>query len=60
MSQQWRAVGNTVSDLTSLKFERKTSCSRDEHVTTRPTGWYHETLFQNWQMKDLRFLETEK
>ena len=38
MSQRWRAVGNTVTDLTSPRFAPKTSCSRDERVTARPTG----------------------
>ena len=33
MSQQWRAVGNTVSDLTGPRFESQTSRSRDERVT---------------------------
>ena len=33
-----QAADNTVSDLTSLRFEPKTSCSRDERVTARPTG----------------------
>ena len=37
MSQRWRAVGNTVSDLTGPRFEPQTSCSRDESVTARPT-----------------------
>ena len=38
MSQRWRAFGNTVSDLTGLRFEPQTSCFRDERVTARPTG----------------------
>ena len=33
MSQRWRAVGNTVSDLTGPRFEPRTSHSRDERVT---------------------------
>ena len=33
MSQWWRAVGNTVSDLTGLKFEPQTSRSRDNRIT---------------------------
>ena len=37
-SQRWRAVGNTVSDLTGPRFEPQTSRSRDERVTARPTG----------------------
>ena len=38
MSQRWRAVGSTVSDLTGPRFEPQTSRSRDERVTARPTG----------------------
>ena len=38
MSQRWRAIGNTVSNLTDLIFEPRTSRSRDERVTARPTG----------------------
>ena len=37
MSQRWQLVGNTVSDLTGLRFEPQTSRSRDERVTARPT-----------------------
>ena len=36
MSQRWRAVGNTVSDLTGPRFEPQTSRSIAEHVTARP------------------------
>ena len=36
--QRWRAVGHFVSDLTGLRFEPQTSCSRDERVTARPRG----------------------
>ena len=36
MSQRWRAVGNTVSDLTGLRFKSCTSRSRNERVTARP------------------------
>ena len=38
MSQWWRAVGNTVSDLTGSRFESQTSRSRDERVAARLTG----------------------
>ena len=38
MLQPWRVVGNTVSNLTGPRFEPQTSRSRDERVTTRPTG----------------------
>ena len=40
MSQRWQAVGNTVPELTSHRFEPQTSRSRDERVTARPTGRY--------------------
>ena len=33
MLQRWRAVGNTVSDLTSPRFEPQTYCSTDKRVT---------------------------
>ena len=36
MSQRWRAVGNTVFDLTGPRFKPQTSRSRDERVTARP------------------------
>ena len=36
--QRWRAVGNTVFDLTSSRYEAQASRSRDERVTARPTG----------------------
>ena len=39
MFQRWRAVGNTVSNLTGPRFEPHTSRFRDERVTTRTTGW---------------------
>ena len=32
MLQRWRAVGNTVPDLTDLRFGPQTSRSRDESV----------------------------
>ena len=35
-----RAVGNTVSDLTDLRFEPQTSRSRDECVTAGPPGQF--------------------
>ena len=38
MLQRWRAVGNSVSDLTSLRYEPQTSHSKDERVTARPTS----------------------
>ena len=37
MSQRWRAVGNTVSDLTSPRLEPQTSSSIDKRVTAQPT-----------------------
>ena len=38
MSQGWRAVANTMFDLTSLRFEPQTSRFKDKRVTARPTG----------------------
>ena len=35
MSQRWRAVGNSVSDLTGLRLEPQTFRSRDERITAR-------------------------
>ena len=35
MLQRWRAVGNTVSNLTGTKFEPQISRSRDKRVTAR-------------------------
>ena len=38
ISQRWRAVDNTVSDLIGPRFEPQTSSSRDERVTAQSTG----------------------
>ena len=38
ISQRWRSVGKSVSDLTGPRFKPQTSRSRHERVTTRPTG----------------------
>ena len=38
MPQRWRAVRNTVSDLTGPRFEHSTSRSRDKRATSWPTG----------------------
>ena len=35
---QYRIVDNTVSDLLGPRFEPQISCSKDECLTTRPTG----------------------
>ena len=40
MLQRWRAVGNTVSGLTSPRFEPQTSRFKNEPITARPTGGY--------------------
>ena len=40
MSQRWRAVSNTASDLTSPRFETRNLRSRNESVTARLTGRY--------------------
>ena len=37
MLQWWRAVGNTVSDLTGQRYEPQTSRSRDDRAAARPT-----------------------
>ena len=37
MSQRCRTVGDTMSDLTSQRFEPQTFRTRDERVTARPT-----------------------
>ena len=37
-SQRWRAVGNSVFDLTGPRFKPTTSGFRDERVTARPPG----------------------
>ena len=41
MPQRWRAVGNTVPDLTAPRFKPQTSRSRDERLTGLPlsTNW---------------------
>ena len=36
LSQGWRMVGNTVSDLSGPRFEPQTSRFRDERVAARP------------------------
>ena len=36
--QLWRAVSNTMFDLTGSRFEPQTSRSREKRVTARPTG----------------------
>ena len=43
VSQQWRAVINSVSDLTDKRFESPSSHSKDERVTARPTGKYFQS-----------------
>ena len=45
MLQRWRAVGNTVFDLTGPRFEPQTSHSRCERATARPTGRF--SIFSN-------------
>ena len=40
MTQRWRAVGNTLFDLTGPRFEPRTSCSRDKPVTAQPSGMF--------------------
>ena len=50
MSQRWRVFGNSVSDLTSQRFEPQTSRSREERVTARLTGRYF------WSSNVFKFL----
>ena len=38
MLQRWQAVGNTVFDLTGLRFEPQTFLFSDERVAAQPTG----------------------
>ena len=38
ISQRWRVVGNTVSDLTGPRFEPQTSRSRSKRATPQPIG----------------------
>ena len=38
MWQRWRAVGNTMFDLTGPRFKLRNSCSRGKCVTSRPTN----------------------
>ena len=57
MSQRWQAIGNTVSELTSLKFEPKTSCSRDDRNNCSTNWPVHingdNHISQNMIAKDL-------
>ena len=53
MLQRWRAVGNTVSYLTGLKFEPKTSHSRNKCVTARPTGSWAKIVARNQFNQDI-------
>ena len=48
MSQRWRVVGNTLSELTDPRFEPQTSRSRDESVTDRPTGRRNFSKLFGW------------
>ena len=54
MSQRWRALGNTMSDLTDPRFISQTSRFIDERVTALATG-----LFIIWHnlatLKSIRF-----
>ena len=53
MLQRWRVVDNTVSNLNGVRFEPLTSRSRDEHVTTRPTGRCNQYLQKRIVILDL-------
>ena len=43
MLQRWRAVGNTVSDLTGPRLKPQTFRSRDKRDTAQPTGRLKKT-----------------
>ena len=54
LSQRWRAVGNTVFDLTGQRFEPQTSRSRNKRVTARPNDRlfvYHYNNYSGMQVK---------
>ena len=38
MLQRWQAIGNTVSNLTHLRFEPQTFRSIGDRIIARPTG----------------------
>ena len=50
MSQQWRAISNTLSDLTGPRYEPQTFRSRDERVTARPVGRYKATIDDDFDL----------
>ena len=53
MSQWWRAVGNTASDLICPRFEPHTSRSKNECVTARPlkyVQWKIEIFLQRFEI----------
>ena len=53
MSERWRDIGNTVFDLTGLRYELQNSRSRDERVTARPIGRYSSLNFnQFWKSEN--------
>ena len=39
----WRAIGNSMHDLTSLRFESQTSRSRDKRVASLPIGQFNRS-----------------
>ena len=51
---RWRAVGNTVSDLTGPRFEPQTSRSRNKRVTARPVSQllFSDNYYKVDQMDD--------
>ena len=48
MSQRWRAVGNTRSDLTGPRFEPQAFCSRDER-DSRSNIWPTKAALRSQQ-----------
>ena len=54
MLKRWRAVGNTVSNFTGLRFELQTSRFRDERVTARATSRW--ALFYYFWICDIQMI----
>ena len=57
MSQPWRAVSNTVLDLTGPRFVSQTSRSRDERITARLTGRLEADQKDNLKRKKEKFVK---
>ena len=48
MSQRWRAIGNTVSDLTGPRFELRTSCSRDKCIRLDQLAYFENQVLPRY------------